>query len=105
MRQMYIKIKNNIKKLTFKHAMKKTPPRIKKKCYQNLEHLCSILRNEIMTTCEPVVIREPCSVKRGNNTVTKSIDSGQPAQCSQADLSRNFLLLIYFCISYCKSAS
>ena len=34
------------------------------------------------------------SVKRGFNASAKYIDSGQPAQSAQANLSRNILLLV-----------
>ena len=33
-------------------------------------------------------------MNRGLNVTAKNIDSGQPAQCAQADLSRYFLLLV-----------
>ena len=37
-------------------------------------------------------INEPFSVKKGLNASTKCIDPGQPAQSTQADLDRHFLI-------------
>ena len=41
-------------------------------------------------------IDESFSMNGGFNTSAKSIDRGQPAHSAQADLGRNFALLVYF---------
>ena len=41
-------------------------------------------------------INEPFSMKKESNASSKSIDTDQPAQSAQADLGRNFLLLVNF---------
>ena len=39
---------------------------------------------------------KPCFVNGGIDASGNNIDSGQPAQCTQADQSRNFLFFVNF---------
>ena len=41
-------------------------------------------------------VNEAFSVKRAFNASVKSIDSGEPVQSAQADMSRNFLIFVDF---------
>ena len=46
--------------------------------------------NPFLQSTAGLYVYEPCPMERGLNAFAKSIDSGQPAQSAQADLSRNF---------------